>query len=140
MILFVAEILRYPGNGNSTVVFRSMSMMLGRAPKIAAKATSQYLLAQPLEHYAHGMILAQLCMMLRWKLETDVKFERIGTQPHPYLEGLDRCWKTGTLPTKQYIPEKLLRSALPGERCVKPWKRWRPSNYEYLDAEMEKVA
>ncbi|KAK7888465.1 hypothetical protein LTR67_008811 [Exophiala xenobiotica] len=140
MVFLKDGISRYHALGNVAITTWSMNLMVGSNPKIVAKAIAQYLSASSPEDYEAAAILFQRCSMVRFELELNQLWKKIGVSETPYLQMMAQCYSQGTLPDQRYVPRDIFLNT---GRSVgrKGGPDWLPENFEkYLRPQIENVA
>jgi ubiquitin C-terminal hydrolase len=122
----------------------SMNMMLGNSPKAVAIPLSMLLTSKTLAEHEQAHMLLDRGMVLRWELESNKLWKRVGTAETPYFAALAENFFSLDLPAARYVPRKLLGctykvSSQHSTRNVPA--DWRPPNWaNYLQPQIERVA
>ena len=144
MVYFQDGISRYHTPGNCGITSYGMNMMLGRNPKIIARALKQYITASDPHQYQAAIKLLHRCMVLRFELELNLKWNRVGTPQTPYFRSLRSSYHNGTIPARRYVPKKVFSSLGGDFRTLRGNEHkpdYRPPNYdEYIRPQTENVA
>ena len=140
LIYFKDEVSRYHVAENCAVTSWGMNLMLGRNPKIVARAIKQLFTASDEEQHQAAVELLHRCMILRFELELNRNWNTVGTQATPYLQALHSAYYNGAIPERKYVPKEVFASMAGGRwRLHKPDHH--PPNYEeYILPQSENVA